>query len=52
MAYNVYVEDVKGKTIMTFTEGYSRGLVYSLWEIKRERKIRSRQGESHLEEIY
>jgi len=52
MAFNVYVKTANGKSIMTFSEGYSRRVVDSLWKLERETVIKPKPGKCHLEAIY
>ena len=52
MAFNVYVENERGESIVSFGEGSSREVVTSLWEIERKTGIMPKYGGCHLEEIY
>ena len=53
MAFNIYVKNGQGESIVNFGESVRSGLMVSdLWKMDREGKIKCEPGESHLQEFY
>jgi len=53
MAYNIYVQNKQGKSIVNFGESVRSGfMVRDLWKMDREGKIKKNAGDSHLQEFY
>ena len=53
MAFNIYVENGQGESIVNFGESVMSGLMVSdLWKMDREGKIKCEPGECHLQEFY
>jgi len=53
MAYNIYVTNDQGKSIVNFGESVRSGFMVSdLWKMNSEGKIKRKAGDSHLQEFY
>jgi len=53
MAYNIYVENAQGESIVSFGESVRSRLMFSdLWKMHKQGKVKRTAGVCHLQEIY